>query len=150
MVWIRNHGEKEIIYNIFKKNVLKACCWFLLIVVTGLPAPNHLKNRNLRTIFNFKKYFCWLDQNAFQKILRKQKKKNFVEKVFMTNFCFAPISFKLGSAYVSEDSKKIKYEIGKKYVDKIFRIFIFRIFWNSFWSSREQNISKIKVLLQNF
>jgi len=31
-------GEKEIVHNIFKKNLFKACCCFLLIVAKGLPA----------------------------------------------------------------------------------------------------------------
>jgi len=62
MVWIRSHGEKEIIYNIFKKNVSDNCCCFLLTVVTGYPKPQkyhtsspNLKNRDLGPILTKKK-----------------------------------------------------------------------------------------------
>jgi len=37
-----NDGEKEIIHNIFKKKLFKACCCFLLTVVSGFPAPDQL------------------------------------------------------------------------------------------------------------
>ena len=49
--------RKSIIHIIFKKIFIKACWCFLLIVVTGLPALNNLKNRDFGTIFNQKNDF---------------------------------------------------------------------------------------------
>ena len=52
---------------------------------------------------------------------------DFLTKDVHEKFSFAPISFKLGSAYVSEDSKKIKNEIAK--ISKIYFWQFYFFFW---------------------
>ena len=61
----------------------------------------------------------------------------FFDKKFRRKLVSAPISFKLGCAYVSKESMKMKKKIN------FFHFFFLGIFCNSFWSSREQNRRKI-------
>ena len=64
--------------------------------------------------------------------------QTFKKKKLQRKINFALISFRLRSVFFWEDSKKKKIYI-----------FLFKICWNAFWLSREQNHSKNLFLLQN-
>ena len=68
-------------------------------------------------------FFC-LTKFNFKFLKRCFSTENLDKKI-----SFAPILFKLRSAYVSEDSKKMKRKIAKKIVDNIFSIYFMKFFF---------------------